>query len=58
MSKDLAMTQQSEFLELQRKWAENGNQSCAHPSIDKEYIMGSSTGDDGCLVCGATWWRG
>jgi hypothetical protein len=32
-----------------------GNPPCEHPEIDKEYYLGSDTGDVVCKVCGETW---
>ena len=33
----------------QQQW---GNKSCEHPSWEKEYHLGSDTGDKVCSVCG------
>lgn len=40
-----------EAKELREKW---GNNPCDHPHIDKEYILGSGTGDYVCTQCGRT----
>lgn len=51
------MTQMDKFTELRRAWLAKGNPPCTHPSKDKEYFLAFDTGDEGCLICGATWWR-
>lgn len=51
------MTQARKFTELRREWAESGSPPCNHPEVDKEYVLGSDTGDEGCLVCGEVWPR-
>ncbi len=49
--------QMSEAAELRRKWKEkNGNAICSHPDIEKEYYLGSHTGDYVCTTCGETHW--
>lgn len=50
--------QLAKFQQKVRAWAERGNPPCDHPSVDKEYFLGSDTGDEGCTVCGSTWPRG
>jgi hypothetical protein len=52
------MTQMDKFAALRRDWIAKGDPPCSHESVDKEYHLGSDTGDEGCLACGATWWRG
>lgn len=52
------MAQMDEFARLRREWAERGSLPCAHPDVEKEYYLGSDTGDEGCLVCGEVWARG
>jgi hypothetical protein len=32
-----------------------GSPPCDHGSHDREYYLGSHTGDDACLNCGAAW---
>jgi len=34
---------------IKKQW---GNKPCKHPQLEKEYIMGSSTGDYICVQCG------
>ncbi len=35
---------------LRHRW---GGKPCAHPELDKEYYLGSQTGDLVCTTCGA-----
>lgn len=49
------MVQVSKVSDLLAAWEAKGNPPCDHPSIDREYYLGSHTGDDACLVCGASW---
>ena len=37
---------------LRRAWIEKGNPSCEHPEVDKEYYLGTDTGDEVCTTCG------
>jgi hypothetical protein len=46
------MVQMDEAQELRRRWKEAGSPPCDHPELDREYCMGSHTGDRVCLVCG------
>jgi transposase-like protein len=45
---------------LEKAW---GKQPCDHPDIEKEYYLGSDTGDYVCTTCGKsfsdreTWWE-
>ena len=39
--------------ELQRTW---GDQPCDHPHLEKEYELGSATGDYVCTRCGESRW--
>ena len=39
--------------DLREKW---GNKQCEHPSLEKEYYLGSATGDYICVVCGKAGW--
>lgn len=49
--------QMKKAAELRKAWAEKGNPPCAHPRLDKEYDLGSDTGDVVCTTCGETWWH-
>jgi hypothetical protein len=40
---------------LRDEWAANGDPPCSHPTIDKEYHLGSDTGDVICTTCGRVW---
>lgn len=37
---------------LEDDWKKKGSPPCEHPSIDKEYQFGASSGDYRCLTCG------
>ena len=41
--------QSSEAIKLREKW---GDKPCDHESLDKEYYLGSATGDYVCKQCG------
>jgi hypothetical protein len=41
--------QVKEALELRKVW---GNKPCEHPTLEKEYELGSATGDYVCKTCG------
>ena len=45
--------QMDEALRLQKEW---GNKPCDHPYLEKEYYLGSSTGDWVCTTCGQVGW--
>jgi len=34
---------------LRKEW---GNKPCRHPKLDKEYMLGTQTGDFICIKCG------
>ena len=38
---------------LRERW---GDEPCDHPSLEKEYELGSATGDYVCTKCGHTGW--
>jgi len=40
--------------ELQEKWLKRGSPQCSHEHIEKEYYLGSDTGDYVCTTCGAS----
>lgn len=50
--------QMSEFAKLEKEWKAKGSPPCDHPTVDREYYLGSGTGDEGCTVCGEVWPRG
>ncbi len=52
------VTQRRRFLEIAEAYEAAGGGPCDHPRIDREYDLGSDTGDVGCLRCGMTWWSG
>ena len=35
-------------------WQQRGGESCPHDELDKEYYLGSDTGDKVCKACGET----
>jgi hypothetical protein len=39
---------------LQKEWEEKGNPPCEHENIEKEYYLGTQTGDKVCTKCGKT----
>jgi len=41
--------QMDKGIELRKAW---GNKPCSHPIFDKEYVLGSDTGDYICIQCG------
>ena len=40
-------------MDLKKRW---GNKPCNHPTLEKEYEMGASTGDYICTQCGESGW--
>lgn len=38
---------------LRQRW---GDKPCEHPRLDKEYHLGSATGDYVCTTCGEARW--
>lgn len=40
-------------VELREKW---GDKPCDHPELDKEYHLGTATGDYACTQCGRSGW--
>ena len=50
--------QMKRAMELQRAWAAKGNPPCEHPAVEREYHLGSDTGDQVCTPCGAAAPRG
>jgi uncharacterized protein with PIN domain len=42
-----------EAAELREKW---GGKPCEHPNLDKEYELGTATGDYVCTTCGKAGW--
>jgi hypothetical protein len=50
--------QMDEVTKLRRAWIAAGNARCEHPFLEKEYYLGSATGDCVCTTCGETFWLG
>lgn len=44
--------------QIRQAWERDGKPRCTHESFDKEYYLGSDTGDYACKTCGITWPRG
>lgn len=44
--------QTSEAEQLQKEWAAKGSPPCDHPSLEREFYLGSRTGDKVCRTCG------
>ena len=45
--------QMDEAFQLQATWKKSGNPHCDHLVVDREYYMGSPTGDSVCTTCGS-----
>ena len=45
--------QMDEVLWRQREWKAKGNPPCEHPDCEREYSLGTQTGDYACTQCGA-----
>jgi hypothetical protein len=45
--------QMKDAFELQKEWKRKGNPHCTHPNVEREYHLGSHTGDNVCTTCGA-----
>lgn len=43
--------QYDEAAQLRKNW---GDKPCSHPTTEKEYYLGASTGDRVCTTCGFT----
>jgi hypothetical protein len=39
---------------LRDGWEKSGNRPCEHKKVEKEYYLGSDTGDKVCTTCGKT----
>jgi hypothetical protein len=48
--------QSDDARQLREEWARKGNSPCDHPELDKEYYLGSGTGDYVCTTCGRAGW--
>jgi hypothetical protein len=42
-----------EMREAYRRQLKRGDRPCTHPNVEREYYLGSHTGDSVCTVCGA-----
>ena len=45
--------QMSDASELRAAWRQKGDPPCEHPETDREYYLGSYTGDNRCTTCGS-----
>jgi len=52
------MVQVDRLRQLRRDWVASEQVVCTHPNVEREYYLGSDTGDEGCLLCGESWPRG
>ena len=50
--------QASKAAQLQQAWNAKGNPPCDHPRVEKEYYLGTATGDEVCTTCGVAALRG
>lgn len=46
--------QMQEAQRLRDEWERKGNPPCNHERVEKEYYLGTDTGDKVCSVCGKT----
>lgn len=46
------MVQMSQAIQIRKEWKAQGSPPCDHPETDREYDLGSHTGDRVCLTCG------
>jgi hypothetical protein len=46
------VVQMREAMQLRRAWNAKVSPPCDHPEVDREYNLGSHTGDYDCLTCG------
>ena len=49
--------QLKEANELRKRWKKLGNKSCDHTTREKEYHLGTVTGDYICTQCGEAFWE-
>jgi hypothetical protein len=48
------MVQMIEAARILREWKKRGSPPCDHPRLEKEYHLGSDTGDKVCMECGGS----
>lgn len=48
------MVQMNQVARIRRQWEQAGRPACAHKELDREYYLGSNTGDYVCVTCGET----
>ncbi|RQW91979.1 hypothetical protein DKL51_20015 [Micromonospora globispora] len=48
----------NEAARRRERWRQAGSPPCAHEQHEREYYLGSDTGDNVCTDCGAIWTRG
>lgn len=46
--------QMKEAQELRKEWERKGKPPCKHEKLEKEYYLGTQTGDKICTTCGET----
>lgn len=50
------MVQAKKASSIRQQWKESGAPLCTHESTEKEYELGSQTGDIMCMDCGETFY--
>ena len=45
--------QSEKAAQLNKDWIAKGNPPCSHPTTEREYYLGTATGDRVCTTCGA-----
>jgi hypothetical protein len=48
------MVQMDKVAEIRKAWEAAGSPPCEHPDVEREYYLGSNTGDRVCVRCGET----
>jgi hypothetical protein len=51
------MVQMTQAAKIRKAWEAAGSPPCSHPDADREYYLGSSTGDYVCTTCGEIFTR-
>jgi hypothetical protein len=51
------MVQMDRVAQIRQQWEASGRSPCAHSDFDREYYLGSNTGDYVCISCGESFSR-